>query len=75
MSILVKSAGEKWAKASEEVFSNEVELQELLYASPELIEREDEGPVVFTRESSLPGSGSTDLIGVASNGDILSRSR
>jgi hypothetical protein len=26
---------------------------------------------VFTRESSLPGSGNTDLIGVAANGDIL----
>jgi len=71
MSILVKNGSSKWEKASEEPFSNEVELQELLYASPELIEREDDGQIVFTRESSLPGSGSTDLIGVASNGDIL----
>jgi hypothetical protein len=71
MAILIKNGSGKWQKAVENSFNKEDELQELLYLSPELIEREDEGIVVFTRESTLPGSGNTDLIGVSSNGDIL----
>lgn len=71
MSILVKSGAAKWEKASQARFADEVELQHLLYNSPELVEWENKGPVVFTKEAALPGSGYTDLIGVASNGDIL----
>ena len=70
MSILVKS-GAKWEKASQTRFADEAELQGLLYNSPELIERGDDGPIVFTKEAALPGSGYTDLIGVATNGNIL----
>lgn len=69
MSILVRQGVAKWEKALETQFCNELELQE--YMSPELIEREDDGPIVFMKEASLPGSGNTDLIGVATNGDIL----
>ena len=71
MPILVKNGTERWHKATEAAFANEEDLQQLLYASPELMEREDDGAIVFTRESSLPGSGSTDLIGVTSGGEIV----
>jgi hypothetical protein len=71
MSILVKNGTAKWERASPTEFSDEVQLQKFLYESPELIEWQDDQPVVFTRESALPGSGYTDLIGVAANGDIL----
>jgi hypothetical protein len=71
MSILVKSGTGKWEKASQARFADEVELQDLLYNSPELIEHGDDGPIVFTKEAALPGSGYMDLIGVAANGDIL----
>jgi hypothetical protein len=51
MRILVRNGSAKWEKTSETRFADEVELQNLLYESPELIEREDDGPIVFTKES------------------------
>ena len=71
MSILVKNGTARWGKASQTEFADEVQLQKFLYDSPELLEWQDDEPIVFTRESALPGSGYTDLIGVAANGDIL----
>jgi len=44
----------------------------MLYDSPELIPIQNDGDVaVFIREAGLPGSGSTDLLGVDSRGNIL----
>lgn len=71
MSILVKNGTAKWEKASQTDFSDEAQLQKFLYDSPELLEWQDDEPIVFTRESALRGSGYTDLIGVAANGDII----
>lgn len=71
MAILVRTGTENWAQAEPVTFANESELQELLYRSPDLIERPDDGPLVFAKEALLPGSHYVDLLGVASNGDIL----
>ena len=64
-----------WQHAEEAPFRNEAQLQELLYEDPSLIPFEDLGegvvaPRVFVREAGLPGSGSTDLIGVDDAGSI-----
>lgn len=70
MTILYRSLGGKWTKVSKFEFENEAQLQELIYASPELI-GDDHTAAVFTREVSLPGSGYTDLIGVDTDGNVL----
>lgn len=71
MSVLVKTGEANWLRASQAAFVDESALQQLLYNAPEIIEWENHGQVIFTKEASLPGSGYTDLIGVADNGDIL----
>jgi hypothetical protein len=70
MTILFRSQGGKWTKVAKFEFENEAQLQELIYASPELI-GDDHTAAVFTREVGLPGSGYTDLIGVDTDGNIL----
>jgi hypothetical protein len=72
MAIVIRSRGGKWEKTEKVVFVDEAQLQKMLYASPELIPTRTEDHVaVFTRESGLPGSGYTDLIGVDAQGNIL----
>jgi hypothetical protein len=72
MAIVIRNNGGKWQKASKVEFAAETQLQKLLYDSPELIPTyEDDKPAVFVRESALPGSGYTDLLGVDGNGNIF----
>jgi len=64
-----------WQQAREAMFQDEDHLQRLLYDDPRLIPFSDLGegmlePRVFVRESGLPGSGSTDLIGVDEEGRV-----
>src|ERR1700676_443603 len=72
MSILIKRKDGNWRQARVLPYSNESHLQNMLYESPELIPiREESGtPREFIREAGLPGSGSSDLVGVDSNGQI-----
>lgn len=72
MSLLVRSKGGGWERAKEVGYSDESHLQRLLYDSPDLIPvRGGEAqPRVFIREAGLPGSGSTDLLGVGLDGNI-----
>ena len=72
MAILIRKQGESWERAEEVIYTNEAQLQKMLYDSPELIPTELEKQVaVFTKESGLPGSGFTDLIGVDAQGNVL----
>jgi hypothetical protein len=72
MAIIVRNGQDKWQTIEASPFVEEVQLQKLLYDSPELIPTEHEGDTAsFIREAGLPGSGSTDLIGVDSHGNIL----
>jgi hypothetical protein len=72
MAILVRSGSEKWRSLTPSIFSDEAQLQKMLYDSPELVPiKNDDEVAVFIREAGLPGSGSTDLIGVDSQGNIL----
>ena len=72
MAILLRNEGGRWRKVSKMEFKDETELQQLLFQSPELVDTTDEAcSIVFTRESGLPGSGYTDLIGVDSSGRVL----
>ncbi|MFB3881901.1 MAG: hypothetical protein ACE149_11595 [Armatimonadota bacterium] len=74
--ILLRSKGKKgWDQLAESAFRDEAHLQELLYEDPRLIPFADLGegvpePRVYVREAGLPGSGSTDLIGVDEFGGI-----
>jgi len=72
MAIVVRKQGQKWERAAKVIFVDESQLQKMLHESPELIPTRVDGQVaVFTREAGLPGSGSTDLIGVDAEGNIL----
>ncbi len=73
--LLRREGTASWQQAEEAAFQNEDHLQRLLYDDPRLIPFSDLGegilePRVFVRESGLPGSGSTDLIGVDEEGRI-----
>jgi hypothetical protein len=71
MQIMVHStAGDKWQKVMDKAFARESELQTLLLRNPDLIPMEvigsDRKPIrVSVHEAGLPGSGKTDLIGLA----------
>lgn len=72
MAILIRDGAQKWKTLTPVSYSDESQLQKMLYESPELIPiPNDEAVAVFIREAGLPGSGSTDLIGVDSEGNIL----
>lgn len=72
MAILVRSENKKWRSLTPSIFSDEAELQKMLYDSPELVPIKNDDEVgVFIREAGLPGSGSTDLLGVDSQGNVL----
>lgn len=75
MKILMRKCGANWTQVNEHKFENEGKLQHILYESPEVIPITSLGeeklqPKVFVREAGLPGSGSTDLIGVDEQGGI-----
>src|SRR6266705_5895147 len=72
MSILIRQKDGNWRQAEVIPYVDECHLQNMLYKSPELIPVRDGSNIapVFIREAGLPGSGSTDLIGVDSNGEI-----
>jgi RecB family endonuclease NucS len=72
MAIVIRNDGGKWQKATKVEFTDEAQLQKLLYDSPELIPTyEEDQPAVFITEAGLPGSGYTDLLGVDGSGNIL----
>ena len=72
MSLVYRPKGGEWRVVKERNYSNESELQKMLYESPELIPVHGgrETGRVFIREAALPGSGSTDLLGVDTLGNI-----
>jgi hypothetical protein len=73
MTLQVRQAGSpSWRQASRVSFLNEPELQSMLHRCAELIPLRtgDDAPRVFVRETGLPGSGITDLLGVDSDGNI-----
>jgi RecB family endonuclease NucS len=72
MAILIRKHGARWERAEEVIYADEAQLQKMLYDSPELIPTKLESQVaVFTKESGLPGSGFTDLLGVDAQGNVL----
>jgi len=72
VAILLRNANGKWKSIIPSSYTDEAHLQKMLYDSPELIPIQNDGDVaVFIREAGLPGSGSTDLLGVDSRGNIL----
>lgn len=75
MEILMRTRGSGWKRVGETKFESEYMLQKLIYESPEVIPVASWGsaslqPRVFIREAGLPGSGSSDLIGVDEAGGI-----
>ena len=76
MDILIrKKDSQQWTKVTERKFESESALQNILYRSPEIIPIEKLGenllkPKLFIKESGLPGSGYTDLIGIDEQGGI-----
>ena len=72
MAILLRHKNGRWIKVASAAYDDESHLQRLLYDSPELIPLPsgDDIPRVFIREAGLPGSGSTDLLGVDSEANI-----
>jgi len=69
---MIRRHGGRWEKAEEVIYADEAQLQKMLYDSPELIPTKmNNQAAVFTKESGLPGSGFTDLIGVDGQGNIL----
>jgi hypothetical protein len=71
MAILLRRNGLKWQEVDRFAFPDETHLQRLLHDSPELIPSANADSSVFIREANLPGSGSTDLMGVDADGNIL----
>src|SRR5437588_2376518 len=72
MASLIRNGSEKWKNLAANPYADEAQLQKMLYDSPELVPIENDDDVaVFIREAGLPGSGSTDLLGVDSRGNIL----
>jgi hypothetical protein len=72
MAVQIRHAGSQWLAAAKVSFPNEADLQALLHNNAELIpvRAGEDAPRVFVRECGLRGSGSTDLLGVDSDGNI-----
>ncbi|MFY9532141.1 MAG: hypothetical protein WAR24_24825, partial [Candidatus Acidiferrales bacterium] len=72
MAVLVKGKGGEWQEAKILRYSDERDLQTMLYSSPQLIPVQGELTKrrIFIDEAGLPGSGSSDLIGVDNDGEI-----
>jgi hypothetical protein len=71
MPILVRQKGKRWQQANDVEFVDEAQLQQMLYEGPELVSPPEGQTAVFIKEADLPGSGSTDLLGVDANGNIF----
>jgi hypothetical protein len=72
MAVLVKRKGGEWREAKILRYSDERDLQKMLYSSPQLIPVQGElnKTRTFIDEAGLAGAGCTDLIGVDNDGDI-----
>jgi len=77
MKILIRRQGEnKWDSLSYKGFTEEAGLQKLLFEEPDIIPIEDLSdaslaPIrLMLKEVGLPGSGSTDLVGIDAKGNI-----
>lgn len=73
MKILVKGA-QGWTSVDAHVYEGERDLQELLLSAPGVLSATQYGGpefLVAVREFGLPGSGSTDLVGLAADSSIL----
>jgi len=77
MRILVRRQGvNKWRGLSYEGFTEEADLQEILFEDPNIIPIEDLfdaglAPIkLMLKEVGLPGAGSTDLVGIDAKGNI-----
>ena len=77
MKILIRNdKSDEWKAVEAQDYQGETELQKLLANSPSLISIEEIRPgsspfVVAIREMGLPGSGSTDIIAINPDGDIV----
>lgn len=72
MKILVNGA-HGWTTVDAHVYEGEQDLQKLLLSAPGVLSATQYGPefVLAVREFGLPGSGATDLVGLAADGSIL----
>jgi hypothetical protein len=69
---MIRNGVDKWKSITPSSYTDEAHLQKMLYDSPELIPiQNDDDIAIFIREAGLPGSGSTDLLGIDSQGNIL----
>jgi len=71
MPILVRQKGQKWQQANDVEFVDEAQLQQMLYEGPELVSGHEGQTSIFIKEADLPGSGSTDLLGIDAKGNIF----
>jgi hypothetical protein len=71
MSIMIRDTNGNWIAAKDAEYTNESELQELLRASPNLLEETDDGSLVFASEVMLSATAWADLIGVRADGTLL----
>src|SRR5437016_5240435 len=77
MKIMLREQGKgKWLKVDEHDYEKEAELQQFLLKNPDLIPAELLGEdrksiAVWISEVGLPGSGTTDLIGIDEDGNII----
>ena len=75
MKVIWRQKGSSWEIAAGHVYRDEAQLQSFLAENPVLIPFEDISdqilhPKVMLREAGLPGSGSSDIVGVDEAGNI-----
>ena len=75
MKVIWRKKGKDWEIASGHIYRDEAQLQSFLAENPILIPFEDISdqilhPKVMLREAGLPGSGSSDIVGVDEAGNI-----
>ena len=74
MKVIWHQKGKDWEIAVEHRYKDEAHLQDLLVQNPSLIPFEDVSkeilpPRIMLREVGLPGSGSSDLVGIDERGE------
>jgi hypothetical protein len=75
LKVIFRSKRKEWKHISDTPYPDEAYLQDMIYNSPDLIPFEDLGEdarplILCVKELGLPGSGSTDLVGLDSEGAI-----
>lgn len=73
MNVLLRQ-GSEWKPLNAHAYEGEQDLQQLLFSAPGVLSATQFGGpefIVAAREFGLPGSGATDLVGVAADGSIL----